>query len=1284
MKKLYLILFGALMCAATTGLKAQVPISIELPTTAGGTGYTYNVEGTGSSQLRVLTITTPGNYIISGNGDNNTVIRVTAANANITLNGLTLAPTVSGASGSNLSAFAISETSAVKLTLAENSDNKLTSPQGYAGLHVPTGAKLEIYGEGAGSRLGKLTATSASLSSNSLGGGAGIGGNGGTGVGGGSGTIIIYSGYITAKGGGSAGTNNGGGGAGIGAGGGYSDGGGSFGPILIYGGEIYAYGGHAEGNNSGGGAGIGGGGGGNNSGGGSSSQVFIGEDVSYIESIGGNGGGNGGDGGAGIGGGGGATDGRGGEPGVVVIMLDDPEKMNIKGGKNSNKNTDPYAPDIGAGGGSVNYIKIESEPNTVTIVTYGKISGSLTFRVSSSLSPISYQWIYSDGMVSNDMNGETAKDLKIPENLTVGNHFFTCVASVPVSIIDKSTKTSKTVQVIVLSVPTLIVTPTTITFPSLPAGYSYPPASQQVSVQNPLSAVGNLTLEFLTITGNSDDFTISDLSVSSIAPGQEATFSVQPKNALPVGNHSITIPIKGTNGSGESTTEQIAVNFKVLQTYTVAFRVDGTTPAGTLSAKVNDDTPTSDTPILEVVEGSTIVFTANPNSGYRAEWTVVHGGNTVASPSLTEDGNVCTIENLSGDVDVTVRFVEKVFITVTLHANGGLFEDSEEEYEVTVEKGTPILSGAIPVVTRGTDVLTGWYTEMDCKTLWNFKTPVSTDGLILYAGWAENKTGQYAVTFVYNDGITASITEYVANNNTTAIAKPVNPSRINFVFTGWFTVDGFMWDFAAPVKGNMTLYAGWAENKTGQYAVTFVYNDGITAPKTEYVTNNNTSKVPKPVNPARTNFVFTGWFTVDGSLWDFASPVTGNMTLYAGWVENKTGQYAVTFVYNDGITAPKTEYVANNNTSKVTKPDNPARTNFVFTGWFTVDGFLWDFASPVTGNMTLYGGWAPKGNTGEFVVIFVGNGGALENGADHKIEYITGKIDPAKTPAFTRANHELKGWFKESTCVTPWDFETPVTIDGLFLYAKWESLKPEFTVTLNVTPDASGTVTGGGDYLEGTKINIEAIANSGFKFVKWTDGSVVISTDESFEYTVTKTVTLTAHFEPENAVTITYLEFDDYAVIKWNNTFMLNLKALAADKIAVNKCEWYKKSTAGQTDEKLGEGVTFSIDTKGNKKLEPGFYYFKLSETLYSKDKEINNQGKSASIFAYPNPVQSGDQLSIEGVDEGTPLQVFNQAGMCVLITIATGNPVTLSLNVPAGLYVIRTQNGEIKVIVNN
>lgn len=71
-----------------------------------------------------------------------------------------------------------------------------------------------------------------------------------------------------------------------------------------------------------------------------------------------------------------------------------------------------------------------------------------------------------------------------------------------------------------------------------------------------------------------------------------------------------------------------------------------------------------------------------------------------------------------------------------------------------------------------------------------------------------------------------------------------------------------------------------------------------------------------------------------------------------------------------------------------------------------------------------------------------------------------------------------------------------------------------YTVTVVADPAEMGTVTEGGEYKAGEKVTLTATANTDYRFVNWTIGSDVISTDASFEYTVpAENVTITAHFE---------------------------------------------------------------------------------------------------------------------------------------------------------------------------
>ena len=74
-----------------------------------------------------------------------------------------------------------------------------------------------------------------------------------------------------------------------------------------------------------------------------------------------------------------------------------------------------------------------------------------------------------------------------------------------------------------------------------------------------------------------------------------------------------------------------------------------------------------------------------------------------------------------------------------------------------------------------------------------------------------------------------------------------------------------------------------------------------------------------------------------------------------------------------------------------------------------------------------------------------------------------------------------------------------------------------YTITATSANTTMGTVTGGGTYEEGKTVTLTATPKSGYRFVKWSDGT----TANPYTFKATKNVTLTARFE-----TITY----DYTV----------------------------------------------------------------------------------------------------------------------------------------------------------
>jgi len=71
----------------------------------------------------------------------------------------------------------------------------------------------------------------------------------------------------------------------------------------------------------------------------------------------------------------------------------------------------------------------------------------------------------------------------------------------------------------------------------------------------------------------------------------------------------------------------------------------------------------------------------------------------------------------------------------------------------------------------------------------------------------------------------------------------------------------------------------------------------------------------------------------------------------------------------------------------------------------------------------------------------------------------------------------------------------------------------EYTITLSASPSADGTVGGGGTFVAGTSQTVTATPNGGHSFVHWTQNGRVVSTSESYMFTLNANVALVADFK---------------------------------------------------------------------------------------------------------------------------------------------------------------------------
>ncbi|CAK7032347.1 MAG: hypothetical protein PARBA_03901 [Parabacteroides sp.] len=214
---------------------------------------------------------------------------------------------------------------------------------------------------------------------------------------------------------------------------------------------------------------------------------------------------------------------------------------------------------------------------------------------------------------------------------------------------------------------------------------------------------------------------------------------------------------------------------------------------------------------------------------------------------------------------------------------------------------------------------------------------------------------EYIVTFNTQGGSNIDALKVVEGQKVT---KPQDPTKENYIFSGWYKEAACttVWDFEKEtVMGNVTIYAKWVEAARA-CVVTFDAQGGS---EVEPLTVNKGEKLAKPTNPTKENCSFLGWYKDDAytTPWEFATDVVNeDITLYARWSNPGETVYTVTFDTNGGNEIEAASVKAN---EKLTMPANPQKMGFKFRGWYSdpEKQVVYDFNTPVTGDITLYAKW---------------------------------------------------------------------------------------------------------------------------------------------------------------------------------------------------------------------------------------------------------------------------------------------------------------------------------------
>jgi len=368
------------------------------------------------------------------------------------------------------------------------------------------------------------------------------------------------------------------------------------------------------------------------------------------------------------------------------------------------------------------------------------------------------------------------------------------------------------------------------------------------------------------------------------------------------------------------------------QDYTVAFDANG------------GMTPTSSKTVTFGQTFGTLPDPTYDGHTFQGWYTAASGGTKILATSQVDS---------TGNRTLYAQWKANQYV-VSFDANGGTTS-------VTSKQVTYLESyGVLPAPTRDGYDFQGWFTQASGGT-----KVISTSQVTATADHSLNAQWQaqnYTVSFDAAGGTTAVTSKQVTYSQ--SYGDLPTPTRDGYDFQGWFTQASggtkVVSTSQVTATANHSLYAQW---QAQDYTITFDANGGVTTTSSKTVTFGQTYGT-LPV-PTYDGYTFQGWFAKADGTGDKATSetaVTGDVTLYAKWVEETVPTYSVSYDANGGTGSVSDAGTYVSGESATALANGFARDGYSFMGWNTAaDGSGTAYAAgdsvTVSEDVTLYAQW---------------------------------------------------------------------------------------------------------------------------------------------------------------------------------------------------------------------------------------------------------------------------------------------------------------------------------------
>ena len=530
----------------------------------------------------------------------------------------------------------------------------------------------------------------------------------------------------------------------------------------------------------------------------------------------------------------------------------------------------------------------------------------------------------------------------------------------------------------------------------------------------------------------------------------------------------------------------------------------------------------------------------------------------------------------------------------------------------------------------------------------------------LYSG---NNVSQTNAT--ENSIFVTKVTYDFGNTNHYTITATANPTNGGTVTGGGTYAQGSTCTLHATANSGYS-FVKWTKNETQvstnpNYSFTVTSNAAYVAHFQQNTTNYTITATANPSNAG--SITGAGSYASGSTCTLHATPNSGYV--FVNWLESgipvsSNATYSFTVTGNRNLVAVFDVATVN---YTITATANPSNGGTVSGGGSYASGSTCTLRATAN-NSYMFVNWTKNGTqvstNPNYSFTVTGNAAYVANFEREPDEYtITVNAEPAAGGTVSGGGTYPEG----STCLisampnTGYVFEN-WTLDGLevstnpsysFIVRRNATYVAHFaqnanqaTITATANPVEGGAVSGGGTYELGATCTLNAVAATGYEFVKWAQNGNAVSTEATFSFTVTSNAVYVAHFNKlvNNYTVAVSLEPSAAGSVIGAGTYEegTSCTLIAMANPTYTFVSWTENGAVVSTDEQY----TFSVERDRNlvAVFSQGLFYTITASaggngSITPEGEVMVNPGEDKTFAIIPNSGCRVSKVLVDGVDVG-------------------------------------------------